>query len=320
MIKVGIIGAETLNGGELLRLLIYHPETDLVSLYSPLLSGRSVSSVHHGFIGERIVNFSDKLELEKLNILFICGTDACLKEIFQNRDKYLDLKIIDITSNNDNAFEGFITSIGLSEINMKPLFRGEKDAYIPSPELIGPLIALYPLAQYMLLNSPISITISVPRVIIKEGVISSTNSCFLNKAISLWQPSFDSSVTISIEENTHENRVITSHLIIDCPLSLEEIERIYDGIYDDHNFTFVTHSPVSVKEVEGNQKCIISLNKPSSATLEITILTDARMRGGAGDAVHVMNLMQGLHEKTGLQLKSSAFEAPSHSQSLSWFA
>ncbi|MDE5675381.1 MAG: N-acetyl-gamma-glutamyl-phosphate reductase, partial [Muribaculaceae bacterium] len=71
MIKVGIIGADTPEAGELLRLLINHPEVEVETLYAPLLAGRQVSSCHHGFIGERSMNFTDRLDLSKIDAVFI---------------------------------------------------------------------------------------------------------------------------------------------------------------------------------------------------------------------------------------------------------
>ena len=320
MIKVGIIGADSLIAGELLRLLINHPETDIISLYAPMVAGRSVSSIHHGFIGESLVNFSEKITPESLDILFITQKSDFADHIFENQENWPALKIIDLTNDNERAFNNKLSAIGLSEINRKPLVRGSMKAYVPSPDLVAPLIALVPLASYMLLNGPLSVSLSIPSAILKEDGVKKANSRYLYEALNLFQPSFSSSLNLSFEENKEESRVISMHLIIDCPLSIEEIERIYEGVYDDHNFTFIVHSPVSVKEVEGTQKCIISLNKPSSATLEITVIIDGRMRGGAGDGVHMLDLLTGLHEKTGLTLKSSAYDAPSKTQSSSWFA
>ena len=110
------------------------------------------------------------------------------------------------------------------------------------------------------------------------------------------------------------------NMTFDCSLSLEEIEKIYEGIYDDHNFTFITHSStISIKEVEGNQKCIITLSKPTADKILISAIWDGRMRGGAGDGVHIMNLMKGLYEKTGLSLKTSSYDSGEEKESSSWF-
>ena len=320
MIKIGILNADNPGSGELLRLLINHPEADIVTLYAPMMTGRSVGSVHHGFIGENLVNFTDKINPEELDILFISEQNEISEYVYNNLDKWPELKIIDFSGNNKEAFKNATTEIGLSETNRKSIVRNMNVAHIPTPELIPILITLFPLATYMLINSDITISLSIPSRILKEGNVSMNNSEILTEAIKSCQPSFASSVSLSFEENKEETRVITMHAIIDCALTIEEIERIYEQIYDDHNFTFVVHSPITSKEVEGTQKCVISLNKPSSAKLELTTICDGRMRGGAGDAVHILNLFKGLHEKTGLTLKSSSFDSKTSSQSSSWFA
>lgn len=320
MIKVGIIGADTLKAGELIRLLINHSETELITLYAPSFIGRSVSSVHHGLIGEKTINFSDKIQPDELDIIFIAEINEISKNIIDNQESWPDLKIIDLTQNDDVTISESIDFIGLSEINRKNLVRGAKKTFIPTSPLISPLISLVPLAQFMLLNAPISIIISMPSGVLKENNNPDTVSRLLRTAFTFYQPSFSSEVNVSFETLENEDRVMVMKAKFDCSLSIEEVEKIYDRVYDDHNFTFITHSPVSIKEVEGTQKCIISINKPSSATLEITTMIDGRMRGGAGDAVHVMNLLQGLYEKTGLQLKSSAYESPYNKESSSWFA
>ncbi|MDE5870864.1 MAG: hypothetical protein K2H22_02810, partial [Muribaculaceae bacterium] len=94
---------------------------------------------------------------------------------------------------------------------------------------------------------------------------------------------------------------------IPCSLDINEVFRIFDDCYDDHNFTFMVGSSMPGYEVEGTQKTLVTLQKLSSDRLTVTVVADCRMRGGAGDAVHIMNLLFGLHERTGLYLKAHKF-------------
>lgn len=319
MIKVGILNADTPNAGELIRILINHPETEITTLYAPNLIGRNVSSIHHGMIGEEIVNFSDKIVPENLDILFITKSDPSNKNLLDELDKWEDLKIVVLNNDNHKALDNNLKFTGISEINRKNLVREDKIAYIPSPILVPALIATVPLARYMLLNSTLKITAIVPDPIAYESEPPELLGVYLKKALEEVQPSFSSNINFYFEQAKNEERVMTLKITFDCNLSIDEIEKIYEEEYDDHNFTFVTTTPVSHKEVEGTQKCVIYLNKPNNTTLEITVFADGRMRGAAGDAVHIMNLFTGLHEKTGLILKSSAFMSPLH-ESSSWFA
>lgn len=319
MIKVGILNADTPNAGELIRILINHPETEITTLYAPNLLGRNVSSTHHGLIGEQIVNFTDKIQPENLDILFVTKSDPEAQHIIDGQQNWDDLKIIVLTNDNHKSLEGDMESSGVSEINRKSLVRTAKISYIPSPILVPALIATFPLAKFMLLNSQLKIEATIPDPIAYESEPPELLAVYLKDAITKVQPSFGSDIIFSFEKAKDEDRVMTIKISFECSLSLEEIMKIYDDEYDDHNFTFITTPTVSPKEVEGTQKCVINLNKPNHNTLEITAYADGRMRGAAGDAVHVMNLFTGLHEKTGLRLKSSAYKA-SDSENSQWFA
>ena len=127
------------------------------------------------------------------------------------------------------------------------------------------------------------------------------------------------SMRLNAEGNGRTMRVIVD---MSCPLAISEIDTIYNSIYDDHNFTFTSLSKVGKEEVEGTQKCIISICKPGAGLVEIDTIGDCYMRGGAGDAVHVLNLLFALHEKVGLCLKPSAFRRYDESslRQTSWFA
>jgi N-acetyl-gamma-glutamyl-phosphate reductase len=83
--------------------------------------------------------------------------------------------------------------------------------------------------------------------------------------------------------------------------------KLYDEVYDDHNFTILTSRVLDYKEVEGTNKCLLTLLKETPDTLTINCIIDARLRGGAGEAVHDLNLMFGLHECVGLTFKASVF-------------
>ena len=97
------------------------------------------------------------------------------------------------------------------------------------------------------------------------------------------------------------------HIRLECQPDLEQILQMYEEVYDDHNFTSIVTSPVNPIETEGTNKVIISISKPDAATLCLDIVADGRMRGGAGEAVHLLNLLFALHEQTGLKLKASRY-------------
>ncbi len=320
MIKVGIIGADKPDSGELLRILVNHPEVDVVSLFAPGMTGRQVTSCHAGFIGERAMTFSDKIDPSKLDVVFIADDSQVGKDVKERVAEWPELRVIDLSP---SRFDGSLSSefaYGLSEINRKGLVRGAKYAAVPSPMAALALIALYPLASHLLLSADLEVVVSAP-----DDIVKSVDTNIITDEI-LWQlrnaqSSFDGNVTIKLLP-ADSHRVMRIHTILKCPLALDEVEKIYDSIFDDHNFTFTSFSNVGGEEVEVTQKSVVSFNKPGAGLLEIVCVADCRLRGGAGDAVHAMNLLFSLHEKVGLQLKSAAYGSCGETVSkvASWFA
>ncbi|MDE6298127.1 MAG: hypothetical protein K2M10_00575 [Muribaculaceae bacterium] len=169
MIRVGIIGAETKNAGELLRLLMFHPEVEISSLYSPTLTGHKLSACHHGFIGEPDYYFSDKIDLSRLNAVFLTDDSSLTHLVLERASEWNELRIIDLSPSRfgKNMMEENL-AYGLSEINRKTLVRGATMAKVPSVVGAVSLIALYPLASHLLLSSDIEIESWLPLDIIRE--------------------------------------------------------------------------------------------------------------------------------------------------------
>ena len=299
MIRAGVLGAAGQIAGELIRLLTQHPEVDLEFVYAPEFSGRSLSSVHLGLIGESQLRFIDSFDATTLDVVFICDVNLrgfklselpdSVKVIFMNED---------IASEYDLSNYKDVVSIGVSELFRKPLVRGARMAVLRSvPEVIT-LISLYPLALGLLLNDNIKVKLELPEWLIPHVDVDVVKNG-INNILSNIQLSFIGvkDLTISSNKSTRAVKMIAT---MPCKVAVEEIEKIYDGIYDDHNFTFMVNHTVYHQEVEGTQKVIIRLIKDSPDILKVEALSDAIMRGGAGDAVHVLNLLFGLFEKTGL--------------------
>lgn len=305
MVKVGIIGAESPLAGEIIRILVNHPETEIMGLHAPSLFGHNVTSIHHGLIGEQSLIFTDKIILEDLSFLILIGNSELGNSILSQLSYWENLKIVIVNDLTDRSKLDFF-EIGLSEVNRKALVRGAQYAYIPSPVIVPALIALFPIANYLLLNSDIQINIQLPSDI-SENLDEEKEAKKIEDLLKNIQVSYNGKVNLKINSDHQSERAATTLITFNNNLSISEVEKIFESIYDDHNFTFITRNLVNVNEVEGTQKVVLQINKPSLETLEIKIVSDARMRGGAGDVVHVLNLFFGLHEKTGLNLKPSRF-------------
>lgn len=320
MIKVGIIGADTPEAGELLRLLINHPEVEVETLYAPLLAGRQVSSCHHGFIGERSMNFTDRLDLSKIDAVFILDDSTVGRDVIDKAAESENIRVIDMSPARFDRWTAMEMEYGLSEINRKPLVRGARMAIIPSPVASVALIALHPLASHLLLPSEINLEVHLPEHMAKRMDVRATVE-EISRQLKHVQCSFEGEISIKIvPEETGRTLYVKASMA--CPLAIAEIDKIYDSVYDDHNFAFTSLSKVGSEEVEGTQKCIISFCKPGAGLIEVESIGDCYLRGGAGDGVHVLNLLFALHEKVGLNLKPSRFcdRTDTSSAKTSWFA
>lgn len=302
MIKAGITGADSKAAGELIRILVNHPDVEIMSLSAPDSRGHKVAARHHGLIGELDMEFSDRQDLGKLDVVFICSEKEEAEQFLSliEAAKYPDLRIIDM-SGAAAGRDGFIC--GVSELFRKPMVRGAKTVFIPPAEASAALISLYPLAANLLLQGDIEIALSLPENV-SAGLASGEIAA---EAIRSVQNSFSGNINFSVSENPEEARGMKMRTVIPMQLSLPDVLDLYENIYDDHNFTFLTSRSVSSREAAGTHRCILTLSKPEAGKLQIEAVADAHLRGGAGDAVHCMNLLFGLHERTGLSLKTSAF-------------
>lgn len=302
MIKIGLTGGETKTAAELLRLAIHHPDIEISTIHSPANAGKSVASLHHGFIGEEKLLFSSNLDATGLDVVFLITPLYTSSDWAKLMADCKDLNLV-VFPEAAHLTESLSTTptLGLSEMYRKPLVRGERVAILPSPLESAVLVALYPLAAHLMLPSAIKIKISAPSDLLTDDTKSRLSDLVVSRLKSI-QSSFNADIDIQYEAIESDRSM---RIVIELPGStaVDQIMKIYDSIYDDHNFTFMTTRPVGIEEVEGTQRMVLSFSKPQNDTLRIEGVADARMRGGAGEAIHVMNLMQHLHEKTGLEQK-----------------
>lgn len=292
--------------GELIRILINHPDVEITSAFAPGKVGRKVASVHHGLAGECDLEFSPDINPQKLDVIFIDAHSDVADRFRMNTDRWPELRIIDMSHCPSLDFEALEMAYGLPEINRKELVRGCKRAVVPRSVAAAAIIGLYPLARHLLLKGDITVGYACPPDIDTEektGMVRQEILHVLRKT----QNSFNGDIIMRHLDEEVTNRGLKVNIEVPCSLEINEIFKIFDHCYDDHNFTFMLASTVPGYEVEGTQKTLVSLQRHTDDKLTITVVADSRMRGGAGDAVHIMNLLFGLHERTGLYLKAHKF-------------
>lgn len=322
MIRAGIIGGAGYTAGELIRLLINHPDAEIVFVNSTSNAGNKITDVHSGLYGEIDMMFTDQLPLDDINVLFFCTAHGDTKKFMDSHTVPDQLKIIDLsmdyrikTSEHDFVY-------GLPELNRKQITQATR---IANPGCFATAIqlAVLPLAKHLMLNSDLHVNAITGST--GAGVKPSTTSHFSwrNDNISIYKPfthqhlieinqsllqlqnSFSSDINF-IPVRGNFSRGIYATTYVNCKVDIEEIKRIYHEQYDDHSFTFVTDKNPDLKQVINTNKCLIHLSKHNDKLLIISMI-DNLLKGASGQAVHNMNLLFGLEETVGLHLKPSAF-------------
>lgn len=325
MIKVGIIGGAGYTAGELIRLLIDHPDVELRWVHSSSNAGKPVVEVHKGLFGETNLIFTDKYDFDDINMLFFCTPHGESRGFMAEHGDEMpkDLKIIDL-SNDFRLEDGKHDFVyGLPELNRKKMVRGAIHVANPGCFATAIQLALLPLAKNLLLNSDIHITAITGSTGAGVKPSATTHFSWRNDNVSIYKPfrhqhldeirqtliglqsNFDSDI-LFVPMRGCFSRGILAAIYIDCDRSIEEIRHLYDEYYSDHSFTFISDAPVDLKDVVNTNKCLLHLEKIDGKLL-ITSVIDNLVKGASGTAVHNMNLLFGLSEKIGLQLKSSAF-------------
>lgn len=325
MIQVGIIGGAGYTAGELIRLLLDHPDVELCWVHSSSNAGKKVAEIHKGLFGETELVFTDKYDFSCINMLFFCTPHGESRNFMQEHAGEMpkDLKIIDL-SNDFRLYDGKHDFVyGLPELNRKKMVRGAIHVANPGCFATAIQLALLPLAKNLLLHSDIHITAITGSTGAGVKPSATTHYSWRNDNVSIYKP-FRHQHLDEIRQTVTElqngfnseilfvpmrgcfSRGILASIYLDCNLSIEEVTHLYEEYYSDHSFTFISSAPVDLKDVVNTNKCLIHLEKIDGKLL-ITSVIDNLVKGASGTAVHNMNLLFGLSEKIGLQLKASAF-------------
>lgn len=311
MIKVGITGGESKVAGEIIRLLLNHPDVDLRWIQSDCNEGLKVSEIHQGLIGECDINFLGQPNWNQIDILFNCYHTGKARDFLTAcKESIKGIKVIDLSGDfryNTQEDEEFV--YGLPELNRKPLVRGATRVANPGAFATAVELALLPLAKNLLLNGEINVSAVSGDPTLADNIklynaLSHSHVEEIKKTLQSVQLSFNSTINM-IPMLGSFSRGLIAAVYLNCPLAINEVRKLYDEYYSDHGFTFMTDKQVDLKDVANTNKCILHLEKHGDKLL-ITAVIDSMLKGAAGTAVHNMNLLFGLQERTGLLLKPSA--------------
>ncbi len=325
MIKVGIIGGSGYTAGELIRILMFHPNATLDFVYSTTNAGKPLSIAHHDLMGDIEMNFTDQVN-PNVNVVFLCLGHGKSKAFLEQNQFSKDTKIIDLGNDfrltKDAEFDGKQFVYGLPELNKAAIKSAN---YIANPGCFATAIqlALLPLAKNGLLNEDIHINATTGST--GAGVSPSETTHFswrnnnmshykafehqhlgeINQSIQQLQAGYPNEL-LFVPNRGDFARGIFATLYTNIEESLEDIVAKYEAYYADQPFVTVTTTNINMKQVVQTNKCIISLMKKGNRLL-ITSIIDNLTKGASGQAIQNMNLLFGLDETTGLHLKPCGF-------------
>ncbi|MDH6534611.1 N-acetyl-gamma-glutamyl-phosphate reductase [Parabacteroides sp. 52] len=322
MIKVGIIGGAGYTAGELIRLLVNHPDAEIVFINSSSNAGNRITDVHSGLFGETDLAFTSELPFNEVDLLFLCSAHGDSKKFMEAHTIPEHLKIIDLSTDYRMKSDEHEFVYGLPELNRRAICSAK---YVANPGCFATCIQLgiLPLAKHLMLNSELHVNAITGSTGAGVKPSSTTHFSWRNDNISIYKPfthqhlaeigqslqqlqtSFNSRINF-IPVRGNFSRGIFATTYIDCKVGLDEITRIYEEYYDDHSFTFIMDKNPDMKQVVNTNKCLIHLEKHDDKLLIISMI-DNLLKGASGQAVHNMNLLFGLEEKVGLHLKPSGF-------------
>ena len=322
MIRIGIIGGAGYTAGELCRILLNHPEAEIVFVNSESNAGNLLAEVHEGLYGETDMRFTDQLPFDQVDVVFFCFGHGKSTKFLAEHYIPADVRIIDLAQDfrlesDDNDY-----IYGLPELNHSKI---QNALHVANPGCFATCLqlGLLPLAEAGLLNGDVmvnAITGSTGAGV-KPGATThfswrsgnmSIYKAFehqhvpeIKQSLRQLQPSFDSEIDF-IPYRGDFPRGIFATEVIKCDAPIDEIEGYYHDFYSEAPFTFYIDKPVDLKQVVNNNKCLIHAERHRDKLL-VTSCIDNLLKGASGQAVQNMNLMFGLEETTGLRLKPVGF-------------
>jgi len=321
MMNIGIIGGAGYTAGELLRILIWHPQVNISFVQSTSHMGHPISDVHRDLLGDTELLFSQP-DYKTADVIFICSGHGKTKLFLEKNNLPDAVKIIDLSTDYrpKNNGKGFV--YGLPEMNKGQIKKADK---IANPGCFATCIelGLLPLAQAGKLNEEVHITAITGSTGAGQNPTTTSHFSWKNNNISVYkafthqhlaeiketvlqlQPDFAKEINF-IPVRGNFSRGIMATIYTDCDWSVQKATQKYTDYYKEDPFVCVSKVLPDVKQVVNTNKCVLYFEKHGTKLMIISVI-DNLLKGASGQAVQNMNLMFGLPEILGLGLKPVGF-------------
>lgn len=322
MINVGIIGGAGYTAGELIRILLYHPQAELSFIQSSSNAGNLISDVHTDLLGDTDLKFVADANFSSVDVIFFCMGHGKSKEFLQNNSLPENVKLIDLSHDFRLKREGNDFVYGLPELN-RELIRSSNKVANPGCFATGIQLAVLPLAAAGLMKDELHVNAITGSTGAGQSPSATSHFSWRNNNLSVYkafehqhlgeigqslkqlQPDFNFDVNFIPVRGNHTRGIFAS-VYTRFDGSLEEAQKLYQDFYASHPFTVVSHSNPDLKQVVNTNKAIVYLEKHGNKLMILSVI-DNLLKGASGQAVQNMNLMFGFDETMGLNLKAAAF-------------
>ncbi|AYL95892.1 N-acetyl-gamma-glutamyl-phosphate reductase [Mucilaginibacter celer] len=324
-VRTGIVGGAGYTGGEMLRILINHPNVDIAFVHSNSNAGNYIYEVHTDLFGDTDLKFASELSTD-IDVLFLCVGHGDAKKFLEANPIPDSVKIIDLSQDfrlSQNAAlngKGFV--YGLPELNREAI---KTAANIANPGCFATCLqlGLLPLASKGLLDNEVHVTATTGSTGAGQSLSATSHFTWRNDNLSVYkafshqhlneigqslrqlQPGFDKAINF-IPYRGDFTRGIIASIYTESDLTEEEALALYKAYYEGHPFTHVTNRNIDLKQIVNTNKCFIQVKKHDNKIFIISIM-DNLLKGASGQAVQNMNLLFGLDERAGLRLKAIGF-------------
>lgn len=322
MIRVGILGGAGYTAGELIRILINHPEAEIVFVNSESNAGNLLTDVHGGLYGETDMRFTDSMPFDSVDVVFFCFGHGKSEQFLKEHTIPANVKIIDLAQDFRIAAPGNDYVYGLPEINREEI-KGAQHLANPGCFATCIQLALLPAAKLHILDNDVVVNAVTGSTGAGQKPSATTHFSWRNNNFSVYkvfthqhlaeirqsltqvQGSLDASIDF-IPMRGDFARGIFATCVIKTDMPEDKIVEAYKEFYHNAAFTHYIDKPIDMKQVVNTNKALIHCDVYNGKLL-VTSTIDNLLKGAVGQAVQNMNLMFGIEESAGLKLKPSAF-------------
>ena len=322
MIKIGILGGAGYTAGELIRLLLHHPEAEIAFIHSESNAGNHITDVHEGLYGDTDLVFTDQMPFDQADVLFLCFGHGKSEAFLAQHDVPDGMRIIDLAQDFRLSAPGNDFVYGLPEINRALIAKAR---HIANPGCFATCIqlGLLPAAKMGIICQDVAVNAITGSTGAGQKPTGTTHFSWRNNNLSIYKP-FTHQHVPEIEQSL---RQVQGHLdahidfipyrgdfargifateVVKTDAAIDDIVGAYKAFYADAPFTHYVDKAIDLKQVVNTNKALVHCEKFDDKLL-ITSCIDNLLKGAVGQAVQNRNIMFGIDETAGLRLKPSAF-------------